>query len=76
LNEFHSGGFSIVREGLNKETGEKVAIKIIEKNQANPEELNLLHREIDIMKKLHHKNIIELIDVFDEPTHIYLVLEL
>lgn len=74
--ELGRGGFSVVREGINKETGEKVAIKIIEKNQTNPEELNLLHREIDIMRKLHHKNIIELIDVFDEPTHIYLVLEL
>ena len=74
--ELGRGGFSVVREGVNKENGEKVAIKIIEKNQAKGEELNLLQREIDIMRKLKHKNIISLVDVFDEATHIYLVLEL
>jgi len=77
--ELGRGGFSVVREGTNKETGDKVAIKVIEKNNlvdGKGEELNLLHREIDIMKKLHHKNIIALVDVFEEPTHIYIILEL
>jgi len=36
----------------------------------------LLQREIDIMRKLKHKNIIGLEEVFDEPDNIYLVLEL
>lgn len=65
----------MVKEATVKDTGDKFAVKIIEKN-ASEEELNLLQREIDIMTKLHHKNIIELIEVFEEQDHIYLVLEL
>uniref|UniRef100_A0A6B2LC64 Protein kinase domain-containing protein n=1 Tax=Arcella intermedia TaxID=1963864 RepID=A0A6B2LC64_9EUKA len=60
---------------MKKETGEVFAIKIIEKNQAE-EELQLLQREIDIMQKLDHKNIISLEEVFDEKDTIYLVMEL
>jgi serine/threonine protein kinase len=71
----NSGGFSVVKEATDKSTGMKFAAKIIEKT-ASDEELNLLQREIDIMKKLNHQNIIQLIEVFDEPEHIYLVLEL
>jgi len=74
--ELGRGGFSIVKKGKNKASGEPVAIKIIEKKTPGPEELQLLHREIDIMSKLHHKNIIALEEVFEEDENIYLVLEL
>jgi len=60
---------------VHKESGDAFAIKIIEKT-AGEEELQLLQREIDIMKKLKHKNIISLEEVFDEPDCIYLVMEL
>jgi len=73
--ELGRGGFSIVKKAKRKETGEVFAIKIIEKNQAE-EELQLLQREIDIMRKLRHKNIISLEEVYDEPDYIYLVMEL
>jgi len=73
--ELGRGGFSIVKKGVHKESGEAFAIKIIEKT-AGEEELQLLQREIDIMKKLKHKNIISLEEVFDEPDCIYLVMEL
>jgi len=74
--ELGRGGFSIVKKGIHKSTGEAVAIKIIEKKTPGPEELQLLHREIDIMSKLHHKNIIALEEVFEEEETIFLVLEL
>lgn len=41
--ELGRGGFSIVKRGTRKATGEVFAIKIIEKNQAQ-EELQLLQR--------------------------------
>jgi len=69
------GGFSVVRKATNKQRGVAFAVKIIEKNQSQ-EELQLLQREIDIMRKLKHKNIISLEEVYDEPEYIYLVLEL
>jgi len=73
--EVGRGGFSIVYEGTQKSTGTKVAIKMIDKKKQDGEQLVLLQREIDIMKRLKHPNIITLYDVFDDPEHISLVLE-
>jgi calcium-dependent protein kinase len=36
----------------------------------------LLEREIAVMSKLHHPNIVELIEAFDTPKYTYLILEL
>lgn len=74
--ELGRGGFSVVKEGTPIAGGQKVAIKIIKKNDAGEDDLNLLQREIDIMSKLHHKNIIQLIEVFEDSESIYLILEL
>jgi len=73
--EIGRGGFSIVYDGTAKATGKKVAIKVIDKKKQDGEQLVLLQREIDIMKRLKHPNIVALYDVFDDPTHISLVLE-
>jgi len=73
--ELGRGGFSVVVKATKKDTKDVVAVKIIEKNQSE-EELQLLQREIDILKKLHHHNIILLKDVYDEKETIYLVMEL
>jgi len=71
------GGFSVVKLGVHKQTGEQFAIKIIDKEAIQlKNDMHLLQREIDIMKKLHHKNIIELVEVYDEEKALYLVMEL
>ena len=69
------GGFSVVYSGTEKATGKKVAIKCIDKTQQDSEELMLLNREIDIMKRLKHPNIVQLYDVYDHPDKVYLVME-
>jgi len=73
--EIGRGGFSIVYEASSKETGEKVAVKVIDKNKQDDEQIVLLQREISIMRKLDHPNIVKLYDVFDEEKTISLVLE-
>jgi calcium/calmodulin-dependent protein kinase I len=73
--ELGRGGFSIVIKAKHKTTGKSVAIKIIDK-KAVGSEWEMLKREIGIMRRLKHPNIIELYDVFDEDNHIYMVLEL
>lgn len=73
--ELGRGGFSVVKEATDKATGIKYACKIIEKSAAE-EELNLLQREIDIMSKLKHKNIIQLVEVFEDNEYLNLMLEL
>lgn len=74
--ELGRGGFSIVKKAKNKKTGEEVAVKCINKKNLKKDELQLLTREINIMQKLRHKSIIQLIDIFETPSELFLVLEL
>eukprot|EP01118_Nematostelium_gracile_P002192 TRINITY_DN1241_c0_g1_i1.p1 TRINITY_DN1241_c0_g1~~TRINITY_DN1241_c0_g1_i1.p1 ORF type:complete len:497 (+),score=186.11 TRINITY_DN1241_c0_g1_i1:111-1493(+) len=69
------GAFSVVKEGIRKASGKKYAVKCISKKLIDKKELALLEREIDIMKKLQHPNIIQLMEVIDSPDTLYLVLE-
>jgi 5'-AMP-activated protein kinase catalytic alpha subunit len=57
---------------MHKESGRKVAIKIIDKKEMSIEDLELLKSEIEILKICQHPNIIRLYDVFDKINHIYI----
>jgi hypothetical protein len=72
------GNFSTVRLGVNKSTGEQFAIKIINKRKFwhLSKSREQILREIEILKKVKHPNIISYIDIFDTDQYIYLVLEL
>jgi len=74
--ELGRGGFSIVREAVNKQTKEKVAVKFIEKKFVDQEELKLLQREIDIMARVQHRNVLRLFEIFDTTQQLSLVMEL
>jgi len=74
--ELGRGGFSVVKKAKNKKSGEEVAVKCINKKNLKKDELQLLTREISIMQKLRHKSIIQLIDIFETPSELFLVLEL
>jgi len=74
-DELGRGGFSIVYKGIKKDNGQEFAIKVIAKNQAE-DDIAVLRREIEIMKKLKHKNIIQLYDVYEEDENIYIVVEI
>eukprot|EP01097_Dermamoeba_algensis_P002647 TRINITY_DN2047_c0_g1_i1.p1 TRINITY_DN2047_c0_g1~~TRINITY_DN2047_c0_g1_i1.p1 ORF type:complete len:362 (-),score=66.70 TRINITY_DN2047_c0_g1_i1:76-1161(-) len=75
--EIGRGGFSVVYEATDKTTGQKYAIKHIKKEtMAEAEDLQLLKREIRIMKKVSHPNILKLYEVYEEDDDFYLVMEL
>jgi len=68
------GAFSIVKEAVNKATGERVAVKSIKTRLIKS---RLLMREIEIMKKVgSHPSILKLYEVYETRKHLYLVLEL
>eukprot|EP01038_Epipyxis_sp_PR26KG_P012564 gene12564-16850_t len=70
------GGFSVVKLGVHKVTGTKVAVKIMTKEKIKPSELDLLQQEVTILKCFHHPNIVQFYDFFDEdPVNFYLVME-
>ena len=75
--EIGSGGFAKVVQGIHIPTGEKVAVKIMDKAQIFSEPLNLtrIQREIAILKIVRHKNIIKLYELMETPNKIYLVME-
>jgi len=75
-SELGRGGFAVVYAGKSKKTDESVAIKVIEKNCVDVSELQSLVREIDIMKKVDHPNVLKLIDIFESDTRVTLVTEL
>ncbi|KAJ5068161.1 cbl-interacting serine/threonine-protein kinase 8 [Anaeramoeba ignava] len=71
------GTFGKVKQATNTETGEVVAIKIMEKEQILKEGMaDQVKKEISIMKMISQKNIVSLLDVLVSKTRIYLVLEL
>ena len=54
------GTFSKVCQGIHMPTGEKVAIKIMSKNQIKEKNDKIrIEKEINIQKKLHHQNIVQ-----------------
>jgi calcium/calmodulin-dependent protein kinase I len=74
--ELGRGGFSVVKEAMDRGSGQKVAIKFIEKKFVDQEELKLLQREIDIMKKVQHRNVLRLFEIYETDQHLSLVMEL
>jgi serine/threonine protein kinase len=67
-----NGKFGLVRLGIHKQTGRKVAIKIISKKDMDNKDLELVKTEIDILKICQHPNIIKLYDVFENVDYIYI----
>ncbi|KAG7744858.1 hypothetical protein KL912_005190 [Ogataea haglerorum] len=60
LEKIGEGAFSVVVKAVDTETQDFVAIKIIDKTNMKPEQINSVLKEISIMSKLDHKNITKL----------------
>ena len=70
------GTFGTVRLGQHMETKQKVAIKILEKTKiAQMSDVGRVAREIKILKSIKHPNIIELYDVIDTNSAIFMIME-
>lgn len=69
------GGFAVVKRGRDRETGEDVAIKVVDKSRYAAGD-NSLEREIQVLLKVDHPNCIKLYDVYITPRKVYIVTEL
>jgi len=69
------GKFGLVKLGIYKENGRKVAVKIINKKLVEPVDIQQLKSELDILKIAKHPNIIKLYDVFENEKLIYIIME-
>ena len=71
------GEFGKVRMGWKKEGGVQVAVKLIRRESlgSNPSRLPKIHREIAILRKLQHPNIVRLHEMVETERHIGIILE-
>jgi serine/threonine protein kinase len=69
------GTFATVRLAINKQTGEQVALKIMDINKIQKEDRLRIDREIKVLKNLRHPNIVHLYNVIQIEEIIYLVTE-
>ncbi|KAI9208875.1 kinase-like domain-containing protein [Polychytrium aggregatum] len=70
-----TGAFSEVKVGIERATGNKFAIKIIDKAKCRGKE-GMIDTEVNILKKVRHENIIQLYEMYEIENKIYLVMEL
>ncbi|XP_061482240.1 uncharacterized protein LOC133384349 [Rhineura floridana] len=74
----NKGSFAKVMEGLHIPTGEKVAIKVIDKKKARRDSyvLKNMKREPQIQQMIKHPNIVQLYETLETENSYYMVMEL
>jgi len=73
------GTFSVVYQGVHRESFKQVAIKIITKSKLKEADLLSTRKELSILKFIQehpHENVINLLDAYEDTTHIIMVFEL
>lgn len=69
------GAFGTVYKGLNLETGETVAIKRVELTGIPAVELKGLEKELELLQKLNHPNIVQYVGAVRSEQHLNIMLE-
>ncbi|CAK4085795.1 unnamed protein product [Aphanomyces euteiches] len=73
--EIGKGGFGTVFSALDLRNGKSVAIKQVSLIDMAKEELAAIESEINLLKKLHHENIVKYYNTIKEDDFLYIVLE-
>jgi calcium-dependent protein kinase len=68
------GHFGKVRRAVSKSDQLRVAVKSVLKKKITKGEL--LRQEVDAMRALNHTNIVALYDIYEDATHVHIVMEL
>ncbi|XP_063325714.1 serine/threonine-protein kinase DCLK2-like isoform X2 [Pelmatolapia mariae] len=69
------GNFAVVKECMERSTGQEYALKIIDKARCCGKE-HLIENEVAVLRRVRHPSIIQLIEVDETPTQLFLVMEL
>mmetsp|Transcript_5995 Transcript_5995/g.10787 ORF Transcript_5995/g.10787 Transcript_5995/m.10787 type:complete len:346 (-) Transcript_5995:92-1129(-) len=70
-----TGHCATVHECVNRSTGQRYAVKTINKNDPRVK-LSYLRRELSLLQEMKHDNIVRLVDVFEDQNCLHLVTEL
>ena len=69
------GNFAVVHECMNRSNRSAFALKIIDKTKCKGREF-MITNEVSILRRIHHPNVIRLVEDFDYYNELYLVTEL
>jgi calcium-dependent protein kinase len=72
--EVGHGHYGVVRKCMHRDSGAWYAIKSIRKSKVS--KIEVLKREIEILKEVKHPNIIELFEVYEDERYLHLITEL
>ena len=75
IKELGTGSYGRVLLVQHNKTKARYALKAIDKRQINPEEKNQFLREVEIMYKIHHPNVVKLFGHFEDNAFCYLLME-
>ena len=76
VKELGSGSFGRVYLVMHKKTKAQYAIKAIDKrNKTNIEEKPYFRREVEVMYKIHHPNVVKLFGHFEDKNYCYFLME-
>lgn len=76
MNEYiNTGSFARVVLGRDLHNGREVAIKLIEKSNSSRAERKYMEREVAIMSRVRHPNIVRCLDIFDTHLRTRIVME-
>ncbi|XP_034418268.1 kalirin-like isoform X1 [Cyclopterus lumpus] len=70
--EIGRGRFSVVRKCLNKSTKKEVAVKFVSKKMQKKEQVA---HEADVLQNVQHHQLVALLDTYESPTSLMLILE-
>lgn len=74
--ELGSGAQATVYKGQNKKTGGKVAIKVLESQELEDDELfDALRMEIGLLRQLNHPYVVNVVEVVRDKSYIYIIQE-
>ncbi|XP_031169806.1 serine/threonine-protein kinase DCLK2-like isoform X1 [Sander lucioperca] len=69
------GNFAVVKDCVERSTGQEYALKIIDKARCCGKE-HLIENEVAVLRRVRHPSIIQLIEVDETPSQLFLVMEL
>ncbi|CEG36727.1 camk cdpk protein kinase [Plasmopara halstedii] len=69
-----TGHFGCVKHAVSKKSGKDWAVKIVA--LSNEVDRNALRNEINILKRLHHPQIVRVIASYEDKEHMYMVMQL
>lgn len=74
--ELGTGAFSVVQLAVHKKSKVERAVKVIDKEKVGKEKKEMLDREVAILKSIQHPGIVSVVEIYETPRYLYLVMEL